>query len=53
LEKIRPIDKKLKYQIDKLMKTAALGTAPTDAVPTGDKASTCCAVLCWVGCKCE
>ena len=27
IEKIRPIDQKLKYQIDKLIKTAACGTA--------------------------
>lgn len=30
LEKIRPIDHKLKYQIDKLVKTAVTGTANTD-----------------------
>ena len=27
LEKMRPIDQKLKYQIDKLIKTAATGSA--------------------------
>lgn len=31
LEKVRPIDRKLKYQIDKLVKTAATGTNPSDA----------------------
>ncbi|XP_045767312.1 neuroguidin [Maniola jurtina] len=30
LEKIRPIDSKLKYQIDKLVKTAVVGTAEDD-----------------------
>lgn len=30
LEKIRPIDNKLKYQIDKLVKTAATGTSTSD-----------------------
>lgn len=30
LEKIRPIDHKLKYQIDKLVKTAATGTDAND-----------------------
>lgn len=30
LEKIRPIDHKLKYQIDKLVKTAVTGTTNTD-----------------------
>lgn len=31
LEKIRPIDHKLKYQIDKLVKTAVSGTSVNDA----------------------
>lgn len=37
LEKIRPIDHKLKYQIDKLVKTAVSGTNEND--PTGFKAN--------------
>ncbi|KAF5273629.1 hypothetical protein FQR65_LT04628 [Abscondita terminalis] len=37
LEKIRPIDRKLKYQIDKLVKTAATGTNSND--PTSFKAN--------------
>ncbi|KAF5288580.1 hypothetical protein FQA39_LY15359 [Lamprigera yunnana] len=32
LEKIRPIDRKLKYQIDKLVKTAAVGSSANDSV---------------------
>ncbi|XP_022919041.1 neuroguidin [Onthophagus taurus] len=37
LEKIRPIDHKLKYQIDKLVKTAVTGTTAND--PTAFKAN--------------
>ncbi|CAH1183394.1 unnamed protein product [Phaedon cochleariae] len=37
LEKIKPIDHKLKYQIDKLVKTAVIGTDPDD--PTKYKAN--------------
>ncbi|KAK4879213.1 hypothetical protein RN001_007359 [Aquatica leii] len=37
LEKIRPIDRKLKYQIDKLVKTAVTGTNVND--PTSFKAN--------------
>ncbi|OAD54013.1 Neuroguidin, partial [Eufriesea mexicana] len=38
LEKIRPIDQKLKYQIDKLVKTAVTGTINSDD-PTNFKAN--------------
>ncbi len=33
LEKIRPLDQKLKYQIDKLVRTAATGMGMTTACP--------------------
>lgn len=45
LEKIRPIDSKLKYQIDKLVKTAVSGNANSASDATSFKVSRLCSEM--------